>query len=312
MVPFRLRLNRLTVPDEGWGGRLSLLTSQDRRVAATLSLAVRNRAPPPPRAHGDAGPMLGDDHDNFRYRVPRDLAISPTPLRRVLIVGSCMAAPFQGLIHGATPGCPTDYVLFNNLSELPDAPPRPVADYDFQFVQIPLRSVLPDHLYFRTPADPAAWQRVFDEARERLGQFLAAALRWNTAHGLLTFVANFMVPQQNAHGRLLPRYDLSNPVYLIERLNQCLHEELASRENAHVLDLDQIAATFGRNTSRTTACCSSITAHCSAMPMRRTIRPASRRCPRSASTTRCKVPRSCRRPGRNWWRCSAPCGRSMR
>jgi FkbH-like protein len=246
MVPFRLRLNRLTVPDEGWGGRLSLLTSQDRRVAATLSLAVRNRAPPPAAAHGDAGPMLGDDHDNFRYRVPRDLAVSPTPLRRVLIVGSCMAAPFQALVQGATPGCPTDYVLFNNLSELPDAPPRPVADYDFQFVQIPLRSVLPDHLYFRTPADPAAWQRVFDEACERLGQFLAAALRWNAAHGLLTFVANFMVPQQNAHGRLLPRYDFSNPVYLIERLNQSLHEELASQGNAHVLDLDQIAATFGR------------------------------------------------------------------
>jgi FkbH-like protein len=224
-------------------------------VAATLSLAVRRpggRAPgrtARPAALPAANfvePMLGDDHDNFRYRVPRDLALSATPLRRVLVVGSCMVAGFPALIQTATPGCPADHVLFNNLSELPDAPPLPVEEYDFQFVQVPLRSVLPDHLYFRTPADPAAWQRVFDAARERLGQFLAAAMRWNAAHGLLTFVANFPVPQQNASGRLLPRYDFSNPVYLVERLNQCLHEELRHYANAHVLDLDQIAASFGR------------------------------------------------------------------
>jgi FkbH-like protein len=246
MLRFRLKLNRLTVPDEGWGGRLSL--SKDRQVAATLSLAVRNRreAASAPPASARAAAMLGDDHDNFRYRVPRDLAVSATPLRRVLVVGSCMAAIFPPLIEAAVPGCPADYVLFNNLSELPDAPPLLASEYDFQFVQLPIRSVLPDHLYFRTPADPAAWQRVFDEARERLAQLLDAAMRWNATHGMLTFVANFVLPQQNANGRLLPRYELSNPVYLIERLNQCLHEELQRYSNAYVLDIDEVAATFGR------------------------------------------------------------------
>ena len=150
------------------------------------------------------------------------------------------------MIEAAVPGCPADHILFNNLSELPETPPRPVADYDFQFVQVPIRSVLPDHLYIRAPADAAAWQSAFDEARARLAQFLAAALRWNAEHGLLTFVANFVLPQQNAYGRLLPRYDLRNPVHLIERLNQALHEEVARYANAHVLDLDEIAATFGR------------------------------------------------------------------
>ncbi len=255
MLGFRLKLNRLTVPDEGWGGRLSLLTDRERRIAATLSLAVRTpggRPPPRPArppgaaANGHDAPEPGDDHDNFRYRVPRDLALSPTPLRRVLVVGSCMVSGFPDLIRVATPGCPADYVLLNNVGELPDAPPRPADDYDFQLVQVPIRSVLPDHLYFRTPADPAAWQRVFEAARERLAQLLDAAMRWNATHGLLSFVANFVLPQQNAYGRLLPRYDLSNPVFLVERLNQCLHEELQRYSNAHVLDLDQIAATFGR------------------------------------------------------------------
>jgi FkbH-like protein len=237
MLGFRLKLNRHAVPDEGWGGRLSLLTG--KRVAASVSIAVCH-------ANGQAGPAPAEDHDNYRYRVPRDLAASPTALRRVLIVGSCFAAPFPALIASATPGCPADHVLFNNLGELPEDPPRSVGDYDFQLVQIPLRSVLPDHLYFRTQADPAGWATVFAEARARLAPFLDAAMRWNAAHGLLTFVANFLVPQQNAHGRLLPRYDLANPVHLVERLNQSLHEEVSRHANAHVLDIDEIAAGFGR------------------------------------------------------------------
>jgi FkbH-like protein len=265
---FRLKLNRLTSPDDGWGGRLHLVAdrpeNREHRLA-TLSLAVqppgkrRGDAPPgepPPPAHVDAPrprptngpvePMLGDDHDNFRYRAPRDLAMSPTPLRRILVIGSCLAGGLPEYVRTASPGCPADYILFNNMSELPAAPPLPPGEYDFQVVQVPIRSVLPDYAYFRAPADAAAWQRVFDDACERVEQLLDAAMRWNTEHGLLSFVANFMLPQQNAYGRLLGRYDLSNPVHMVERLNQHLYEEVRKRANAYVLDIDSIAATFGR------------------------------------------------------------------
>ena len=51
-------------------------------------------------------------------------------------------------------------------------------------------------------------------------------MRWNREHGLLTFVTNFVSPQQNPLGRLLPRYDLRNLVYFVEKLNETLAEEL--------------------------------------------------------------------------------------
>lgn len=186
-------------------------------------------------------------HDDHHYRVPCDLTVVPTALTRVLVIGSCLAAGLPGYIEAADPGCKVDYLLFNNLSELPQAPPQPVDAYDFQLVQLALRSVLPDHLYFRAPyGDPSAWQQVFEQARERMSMLLAAAMRWNTGSGLLTFVTNFLVPQQNAHGRLLPRYDLRNPVHMVERLNQCLHEEVGHHANAHMVDMNEVAATFGR------------------------------------------------------------------
>ena len=63
---------------------------------------------------------------------------------------------------------------------------------------------------------------------------------------MLTFVCNFLVPQQNPMGRLLPRYDLRNPVYFVEELNRRLDAAVRARPNAHVLDIDAVSATFGR------------------------------------------------------------------
>ena len=71
-------------------------------------------------------------------------------------------------------------------------------------------------------------------------------MRWNREHGLLTFVTNFLVPQQNPMGRLLPRYDLRNFVYFVERLNEALAAEVAKSSNAYLFDFDAVLSTFGR------------------------------------------------------------------
>jgi FkbH-like protein len=180
------------------------------------------------------------------YRCPRDLAVTETALRRVLIVGSCLVEGWENIFRVSTPPCDGDYVLFNNVGQVPE-PPRPLADYDFQIVQVSLRGVLPEGAYFRLSyREPAAYQQLFEETRERISRSLEALMRWNREHGLLTFACNFIVPQQNPMGRLLPRYDLRNMVYFIEKLNEVLSEELARYDNAYLLDLDQIVSTYGR------------------------------------------------------------------
>jgi FkbH-like protein len=186
----------------------------------------------------------GNDID-YSYRSPKELQFTETPLRRTLIVGSCLIGRWIPFLTRA--GIASDYVLFNNVSELSEQPPRPIDAYNFQVVQISLRAIMPERAYLGLDyGSPDAHQGLFDEVTQRLAYFLDAALRWNQEYGLLTFVCNFLVPQQNPMGRLLPRYDLRNHAYFIERLNQALDQELARRANVHMLDLDQISATFGR------------------------------------------------------------------
>jgi hypothetical protein len=45
---------------------------------------------------------------------------------------------------------------------------------------------------------------------------------------------------------LLPRYDLRNPSYFVEQLNQHLGRSLQAYKNAYLLDIDQIASSIGR------------------------------------------------------------------
>jgi FkbH-like protein len=180
-------------------------------------------------------------------RVPPELTQSDLNMRRVMVIGSCLSEYLAGHFERQPDGCPCDFVLANYLRELPKDPPQPVADYDFQLVQPSLRSLLPERAYLPLAYDdPAAHENLLEEARRRLSLHLAAAMRWNREQGLLTFVANFFVPQQNLMGRLMPRYDLRNPAYLVERINQLVAEEVARYPNAYLLDVEQISSGIGK------------------------------------------------------------------
>ncbi len=67
------------------------------------------------------------------YRIPAYLKRTETELQRVLVVGSCLSVALLGQFKDITQA---DHVLFNNVSELPDAPPHPIDHYDFQVIQI--------------------------------------------------------------------------------------------------------------------------------------------------------------------------------
>lgn len=198
-------------------------------------------------AESSSGNMAGASIPDQVYRCPQDLAVTPLTLRRVLLVGSCLLMEWPDFIKVAMPGCPCDYLVFNNIAQIPSRPPKPADAYDFQMVQIPLRSVLPDGPFFRMSySDIDGYEKLFEMAKGRLSQFLQAAMRWNLEYGILTFVFNFHLPQQNPMGRLLPRYDLRNFVYFIEELNKHLVTETRKFKNAYIFDHDQVMATYGR------------------------------------------------------------------
>lgn len=184
-------------------------------------------------------------HNGPRYRTPIDLLVTPNTGCRFLIISGCMAQPLPEIALRIHPELKGDFVLYNNFGPLPEIAPVLAAQYDFQIVHIPLRTVFTP-AYFRLPSDAASHEEFLRQTQEQLNRYLFAALRLNTERKLTTYVLGFMVPQQNPLGRLQPRYDLRNVMHFIERLNMFLAAEVARLENAYYVDVDQIAASLGK------------------------------------------------------------------
>ena len=186
-------------------------------------------------------------HNDHRFRVPADLARSPTQVRRILIIGSCFAWGLMHHVDAVLPGAQADHIVYNFVGELAAAPPRPIGDYDFQMIVLPLRSVMPETMFFNLRHDDLdAHDRALAEATHRLSHMLNGSLAYARAHGLPAFVANFLAPQQNSMGRLLPQNDARNPAWFVGRLNGVIAEWCATNAHTHVLDFDAIAASIGR------------------------------------------------------------------
>jgi FkbH-like protein len=189
-------------------------------------------------------------HNDYRFRVPVDLSSNPTDIRRILLVGSCFAeglAPTFAQMSGGN----VDFLLHPNYRglahNLPSQPPHAISEYNFQLILLPARYLLSEYLYIRlSPDEPQQYSDFFDEAEQILIRGLESALQYNHTHTLLTFVANFLVPQQNPMSRLLPRYDLRNLAFFVDRLNQTLAKALSAKKNVYLLDVDAIANSFGK------------------------------------------------------------------
>lgn len=202
-----------------------------------------------PEADPDPGlAALASRHNGVHFLTPLDLSRGPAPLRRVALVGSCFLQAWNLQGRNAR-SCGFDVFNLNHAAKLPEkpSPDREASDYDFQIVQIAMRSFFHDSMLRQIPyGDIAAHESALEQAAERMAFQLSCAMAWNLAHGLLTFVVNFPVPQRNPLGILYPRFDIRNAEHFIYLLNQKLEILVRSYRNAYILDADRIAASFGR------------------------------------------------------------------
>jgi len=184
-------------------------------------------------------------HNGSRYRTPVDLQLTPDTETRFLVVGGCLAQAFPEIAAMINPAFQGDFILLNNFDSFPEISPAQAAQYDFQIIHLPLRTIL-GSAYFHLPDDVARHEEFLQQTRDYLARYLAGVVKLNADRKLLTFVLGFMVPQQNPLGRFHPRYDLRNVMHFIERLNMFLAAEVAKLENACFVDVDQISASVGK------------------------------------------------------------------
>lgn len=185
--------------------------------------------------------------DTADFLFPRDLEISQTSFKKVLFVGSCLSRDYVIKLRTINPDTIYDYILFNNASDLPEKSRDEIAGYDFQYIQIPLRSVLTDAVIRIADNDssenPINWLEL---GKQNIDAMLDKALTYNSSAGLLTFVSNFIVPQGRVSPSLLEQDSDNDLVRVIRELNHYLSGQVRIYKNAYIADVDMIANSLGK------------------------------------------------------------------
>src|SRR5208282_57029 len=138
----------------------------------------RAEAAPAPRMSGIT-PALFAQHNGARYRTPSDLQVTPDSELRFLVIGGCLAQPFVEVAALMNKNFKGDFILLNNFDRLPETPPAPAAQYDFQIIHIPLRTIL-GQAYFRLPDDGSEHERFLRQTEDLLARYLSNVLKWQS------------------------------------------------------------------------------------------------------------------------------------
>ncbi|KDU96008.1 phosphatase [Komagataeibacter rhaeticus] len=181
------------------------------------------------------------------FLFPRELSVTPAGISRVLLVGSCLTALYYEQFSRLYPDIRFDYIAFNYAGSLPDQPPAAADGYDFQYVQIPLRSILTDRIIWAIRlGQPGFLRQIREDGYGILDTMLDSALGYNRSHGLLTFVANFAVPQMNITLSLDERHGAGDLAQVVRDLNAYLAQCIRKYDNVILCDVDAIGNSLGK------------------------------------------------------------------
>jgi predicted enzyme involved in methoxymalonyl-ACP biosynthesis len=158
-----------------------------------------------------------------------------------------MSEEYTKYLNVVSDGPKFDRILFNNASDLPEMTQDDLAQYDFQIVQIPIRTIISDAIinfrHFQANIDPASFR---NDIVAKLDVMLDAALAYQRQSGMLTFVTNFLVPQTSFAASLKSDVYGDNLAEHIKVLNDHLARRVNAIDNAFLVDIDNIAAYIGR------------------------------------------------------------------
>jgi len=213
------------------------------RASNELAAQITSGVAPRAESNGAVDKLVS----NREFRVPSHLAIAPTNGIKVMLVGSCLMDGWDRIVSASNPTMSVHRVVFNNASALPIINKDQAHTFDFQILQLPMRSLLAEGLYFGLSYDDAqGFRDAFTVACQNLERNLEAGLAYNREFGIVTYVMNLLTPIQNNMGRTGARYNLNNMVYFVEELNRHLCSLMEKYSNVYLLDSEQIVSTFGK------------------------------------------------------------------
>lgn len=197
-------------------------------------------------ADGETTPVL-QSIDISDYLFPKELQVKKVPLENIILIGSCLSGEYLTRFRDIDHDLKIRHIFLNNLQKLPALTTTQLATYQLQYIQLPLREVLTDRIVRICDLDrEQGFEAILGEARTILTAMLDNAMAYNIQSGILTIVANFLVPQGHVASSLAGLGGEDDLTVLIAELNLTLTHLVRNYRNAYVADVNSVANSYGK------------------------------------------------------------------
>jgi FkbH-like protein len=219
-----------------------------RRAIAKIDGTQQLTAAFTPADEDQQQPVVGSDPiDTSTYLFPNELQVTKAPLKKMLLIGSCLGHQYWERFREFDPELEIHHIFTNTVGQLPALSAAELDTHQLQYVQLPLREVLTDRIVRICDIDRAGgFGEILDDARATLAAMLDAAMAYNKQHGLLTLVANFFVPQAHAAPSLADMGGEADLTAVIAEMNTTLTHLVSKYHNAYVADVNSLANSYGK------------------------------------------------------------------
>ncbi|NLG91055.1 MAG: phosphatase [Acetobacter sp.] len=224
------------------GNISALLEEQDPKQLP--SDTSQNDVPSPqPTKENSSTPSI----DDAEFVFPSDLERTSSALKRVLIIGSSIAALCHEQLTQQHPDIQFDFVPYEYVAPLLTALPVSAEEYDLIYLQPSLRSVLGDDIVWGERFNTSGFgDHVLANGHATLKQFVQHIADFRTQAKTPLLVTNFLTPQQQP----VP-YTRSATISLslrdiVQQLNTQLEGALNKYPDMRMLDLDAVSSIVGK------------------------------------------------------------------
>ncbi|MBS1095855.1 HAD-IIIC family phosphatase [Gluconobacter wancherniae] len=188
---------------------------------------------------------------NIYPKSPSEEIGSPLDPSRLLLLGMC---PIATLTKEFPEQFQVDHMLWESRPQT-HIPDIEFGNYKATIISLTLRHILtesdsPCEDYFSTDV---LWPRLigtekitqyFEFCAETLINRLSSLREISTKTPL--FFLSFIEPRENFVGLLMPRFNLNNPAYFVQRLNQVMEETISTWGNSWFIDVNEVLNSIGR------------------------------------------------------------------
>lgn len=185
--------------------------------------------------------------DTAEFLFPSQLSKQVVNFDKILLIGSCLSEVYAERLRESKFCTTCDFILFNNAMKLPPKSREEIAGYDFQYVQLPLRSILTDAIVLVDEKLNGRNSIDFVKLGKRnIDLLLESALSYGQDGNLLTLVSNFIVPQGHAAPSLSEEDTPLDIVSIVKELNVYIAAAIKKYSNTYLADVEMIASSIGK------------------------------------------------------------------